>query len=371
MSTSSGNNIMSNTENFLPLHGGDIVAASERYGIGIEEWVDLSTGVNPEPYPVDKIPLEAFYQLPYLRPEFYRAARAYYQAAHLLPVTGTQVAIQVLPKLLSNLPILIPEVGYQEHLKHWRKAGAATHFYPSFERAETLCAIDQSLQSNNRQHLLIINPNNPTGLVMEQEQILRWSQKLADGAYLIIDEAFMDIIPETSLLTQALPDNVIILRSFGKFFGLAGVRLGFVFANPLLLKSFANTLGIWQVNGPAQHLAIQALEDKAWQQRARIKIADAARCTQQLFKGLIQQQSVHKIIHTDLFSSYIMPQYQAVHISEYFAQAGILLRVIPLKNHQAIVRVGILSTTNTQALTYAQQVVNSYGKQSPQVLDAL
>jgi cobalamin biosynthetic protein CobC len=116
------------TEVFLPLHGGDIVSASQRYDVAIDDWIDLSTGINPEHYPVDNIPLQSYCRLPYITDTFNNAVNHYYLADNkvqkniaFLAVAGTQVAIQALPSLLENFPVLLPKVGYQEHRQHWQK----------------------------------------------------------------------------------------------------------------------------------------------------------------------------------------------------------------------------------------------------------
>ena len=110
-----GNNV-----NSPPPHGGDVLRASRDYHIPRDQWLDLSTGINPDPYPVDHISPDSFFQLPYIRPEFNDAVTRYYAHDHFLAVAGTQVAIQALPQILANDAVLLPDVGYQEHALHWQ-----------------------------------------------------------------------------------------------------------------------------------------------------------------------------------------------------------------------------------------------------------
>ncbi|MFT7388149.1 MAG: cobalamin biosynthetic protein CobC [Candidatus Endobugula sp.] len=386
------------TDVFLPLHGGDIVSASQRYDIAIDDWIDLSTGINSEHYPVDNIPLQSYCRLPYITDTFTNAVNHYYLADNktqkslaFLAVAGTQVGIQALPSLLAKFPVLLPKVGYQEHRQHWQKNAAlnatlsaknnsnSINDYPSLNLQEAIEHIHQALTKNNKQHIVIINPNNPTGLMFDKKQLLSWANMLHKDAYLIVDEAFIDSTPENSLLNAltnpalnpvtdpVLPHNIIVLRSFGKFFGLAGIRLGFVFSNKHLIQQLANAVGIWQVNGPAQSLAIAALQDKQWQEEAIIKIKRNANHTQDCCQHLIslsQQQyhhhhHHHHHHHSDLFSSYFFSRDQAISINHSLALSGILTRVIELDSSHAILRIGTLSAEDKTSADRLSTAIDS------------
>ncbi|MEW5057127.1 MAG: pyridoxal phosphate-dependent class II aminotransferase [Cycloclasticus sp.] len=351
---------MSRVKLHQPLHGGDLAAASQRYGVATEDWLDLSTGINPEAYPFQGLSAAAFCQLPYLSAEFQLAAKNYYAVDTLLAVSGSQAVIQALPHILQQKTLLIPEVGYQEYAKHWRKAGGLTEAYPSFDAADSQAAIQQALCKQPNQHLLIINPNNPTGLQLSADELLHYASLLAAGAYLIVDEAFADLRPEKSVLQQALPDNVIVLRSFGKFFGLAGVRLGFVMANERVLQALNTRLGLWQINGPAQELAIKAFNDTAWQNQSRQGIADNASFCEALFEPLMQMSGLIKGIHCGLFSSYLLDRQAAYQIFEYFARAGILFRVVEVNEQVAILRIGLFSKRAGQHTLNVKHAVAAY-----------
>ena len=363
------------TKKFNPLHGGNLVSASAHFGIPVDQWIDLSTGINPEHYPIDKLPLSSYCTLPYISNEFLLSVTNYYTPAyiqnntcpkkipdHFLAVSGTQTAIQVLPTLLPAFPILLPEVGYQEYRQQWQNRALPTHDYPSIDNDAASLYIDQAIKQQPQQHILVINPNNPTGITFSKEQLFHWAKKLDPQAYLIVDEAFIDSTPNNSVLTNALPsdmpDNVIVLRSFGKFFGLAGIRLGFIFANTTILHLLEKAIGIWQVNGPAQAIAITALNDSAWQQGNRIVIAKNAIFTQNLCTTI--QEKCDHFIHSDLFSSYYFSRIQAEHINQQLALADILTRVISIDDNKAILRIGVLSSQPTEkATTISKHVGNT------------
>lgn len=359
--------VINNAEKNLPLHGGDIVSASIRYNIPIDDWIDLSTGINPEYYATDSVKTDDYCRLPYISHDFYKAAKHYYlqeqkEEITALAVAGTQVAIQTLPHLLKNYPVLVPDIGYQEHRLHWQKNQSTIISYPAESLTAATAFIETSIAQNNRQHLVIINPNNPSGMTFDKQQLIEWAKKLDRSACLIVDEAFIDSTPKNSVLTEPLPNNVIVLRSFGKYFGLAGIRLGFVFSSPQIIQTLQEAIGIWQVNGPAQALAIAALNDTTWQQRMIQTIQDNALHTQQYCQSL--EKISQKVIHSDLFSSYFMPTDKALMINQRLAEQGILTRVVLLNralettrktsskengNSNAILRIGRISKNDAFA----------------------
>lgn len=348
--------------NPLLLHGGDIRSASQQYGIPVDQWIDLSTGINPVPYPVEHLPPEAYHHLPYVQPELLERASEYYRNSNLLPVPGSQSVIALLPGCLPSAAVLVPEVGYQEHVNHWRQSGADITSYPAFDMADAVAFIDAALVDNPRQHLVVINPNNPTGLCFAAEQLERWAERLADGCYLIVDEAFVDTNAGGSVLVSHFQDNMIVLRSFGKFFGLAGIRLGFVFAHQRVLARLQAYLGAWSVNGPAQSIAIAALGNVVWQQQAQDEIEQSARLTQEVFRPLLGEQAEWGecvVTHQPLFSTYRVAQERAQHLTQYLAERGILLRYLSLagSDSDALVRIGILNRKNSPSVACVTEAV--------------
>jgi cobalamin biosynthetic protein CobC len=346
-------------------HGGDIQSASEQFDIPLDQWIDLSTGISSFAYPVKKllgtIDPSVFERLPYLQKEFLINAAQYYGNSSLLAVPGTQSAIGLLPACLasytshftrtdtSSFPILLPNIGYQEHKTAWEKlskesgseeSASTCAYYDAFDLRQATSLIDLSLQKNPRQHLLVINPNNPTGQQFSLKQLQSWASRLAGGGHLIVDEAFIDTQAENSILSLPLAKNVVVYRSFGKFFGLAGMRVGFVFANQKLLNILQEKIGLWAINGPAQNIVTQACVDRQWQQTARAEIHKASALSQTLFAALFANLKVTATHLDSLFSSYCLDESLAEKLLHFFASQGVLLRKIPLQNGEAILRIG-------------------------------
>lgn len=242
-------------------HGGALRAVAIRYGIALNQWLDLSTGINPRGWPVPPVPTPVWRRLPEEDDGLERAAAAYYGTDQLLPVPGSQAAIQALPALrgISRVGILTP--GYNEYARAWRYYG---HTVVPLAAA----AIDSALADIDV--LVLGNPNNPTGARFTPETLLGWRIQLAQrGGWLVVDEAFMDATPEQTLTPQTDLPGLIVLRSLGKFFGLAGIRVGFVLCEDVLRNRLQEHLGPWAVNGPGRWIAARALLDRGWQRETR------------------------------------------------------------------------------------------------------
>jgi cobalamin biosynthetic protein CobC len=309
-------------------HGGQLIEIAKQYEIPLDEWIDLSTGINPNGYPANGIPESVWNRLPENNDKLVETAAQYYQCHtnSLLPVSGTQFAIQVIPGLFSQSTIGLIQPGYYEHAKHWKKHN---HTIVSFEHnpendAETNLALIN--QINKKIHeldvLLIINPNNPTGLIFSKQQLLQWQEiLLKQNSYLIVDEAFMDSNTCNSLISSISRPNLIILRSTGKFFGLAGIRLGFVFSNQSILNKISELQGPWPISGPSRWLAQKALADAQWQKETLVEIQKNSRRLQSLL-------SIHHLKPnggTDLYQ-WIKTSY-ATKIYHHLNKHGILTRL--------------------------------------------
>ncbi|QWP78672.1 threonine-phosphate decarboxylase [Lysobacter sp. K5869] len=245
-------------------HGGRLLRAARRYGIPASDWLDLSTGINPETWPVPDIPARAWHRLPEDDDGLAEIAADYYAAPRVLPVAGSQAAIQALPELRSRSRVGVLAPGYAEHAHAWRRAGHAV---------ETLSADELLAQRARFDVVVLIHPNNPGGDRFEREALLALHEELqARGGWLLIDEAFMDATPERSLCGETGREGLIVLRSAGKFFGLAGARAGFVCAAPDLLAALRDRLGPWTLTGPARHVLRHALADRDWQRRMRAQL---------------------------------------------------------------------------------------------------
>ncbi len=294
-------------------HGGRLRAASLRHGIALGDWLDLSTGIAPYGWALPSIPAAAWSRLPETDDGLEAAARDYYGVANLLPVAGSQAAIQALPRLLRNARVGIVSPAYAEHAAAWQREG---HKLLALSEAAVNRALDRL------DVLLLINPNNPSGRRFEREQLLVWHARLAErGGWLVVDEAFIDCTPEQSLAPHSDLPGLIVLRSFGKFFGLAGIRLGFVLAQQALLDRLAELLGPWAVSGPSRAVATALLQDQAGQQAQRQRLlADGERLA-----ALLTNQGLAPAGGCALFQFCCTPLAALLH--EFLATNGILTRL--------------------------------------------
>jgi len=293
-------------------HGGKLRAAANQYGIPLAGWLDLSTGINPNGWPVPAVPAACWQRLPEEEDELVAAASDYYQAPLLLPVAGSQAAIQVLPTLRAACRVGIISPSYAEHATAWLRAG---------HNVQTLTLEKIERHINELDVLLLINPNNPTGETFEREQLLAWRQQLARrGGWLIVDEAFIDATPQHSLASESQLPGLIVLRSLGKFFGLAGVRVGFVLAESILLDQLHEQLGPWTVSTPSRWVTSQALRDDSWQQQTRQQLRQQ---TEQLIQ-LLTSVGLTPVGGTVLFQWAVTSE--AAEIHRQLAEQGILTR---------------------------------------------
>jgi cobalamin biosynthesis protein CobC len=245
-------------------HGGRLREAAARYGIALDAWLDLSTGINPNGWPVPAPPPLAWSRLPEDNDGLEDAARDYYGADTLLAVAGTQAVIQALPQLRRLCRVGILHPGYAEHAHAWRRAG---HAVMTVARERVPDAV------SSEDVLVLIHPNNPTGAHFSTAQLLGWHAELAArGGWLVVDEAFIDATPAGSLAPYCPRPGLIVLRSLGKFFGLAGARVGFVLAPASLLRQLHAALGPWCVAAPSRWVATLAMRDRRWQQTARTRL---------------------------------------------------------------------------------------------------
>lgn len=246
-------------------HGGRLLRAARRYGIPLSRWLDLSTGVNPDSWPVPAIPPRAWHRLPEDDDGLVEAACRYYGARYVLPVAGSQAAIQALPLLRPHSRVGVLAPGYAEHAHAWARAGHAVERLPPSELLDQQARFDV---------IVLIHPNNPAGDTFERERLLCLRDALAiRGGWLVVDEAFMDATPEASLCADIGDEGLIVLRSVGKFFGLAGARAGFVCASPALLRALRAALGPWTLAGPTRHVVQRAFADVQWQAEARVRLS--------------------------------------------------------------------------------------------------
>ena len=293
-------------------HGGALRAAATRYRIPLSDWLDVSTGINPQGWPVPPIPATVWQRLPEAGDGLEDAAAAYYGTPYLLPVAGSQAAIQALPLLREQGRVGVLHPGYAEHAYAWRRAG---------HEVEALAVEALNRAVDRLEALVLIHPNNPAGQRFDQATLLDWRARLAArGGWLVVDEAFMDATPEDSLASYIGLPGLIVLRSLGKFFGLAGARMGFALAEPTLLERLREALGPWTVSGPARWVATQALNDREGQARMRVELHRSGR----RLADLLKRQRLPVAGGTALFQWVPLPE--AEFWQDALARRGILVR---------------------------------------------
>ncbi len=254
-------------------HGGNLAAARRLFPGAPEPWIDLSTGINAKPYPVGELSAASWRRLPEENATTAleaAAGRAYGapESAAVVAAPGTQSLIGLLPLLLPARRVGVLDFTYAEHALCWSQAGA---------QVETVGSLDALATFD---HGVIVNPNNPDGrLVAPQDLLALASQMGAKGGRLIVDEAFVDLLPKGASVAPLLPEaGLIVLRSFGKAYGLAGLRLGFALAGPADAALIRRALGPWPVSGAAIEVGLRALGDDAWLSETRAQAhRDAAR----------------------------------------------------------------------------------------------
>lgn len=249
-------------------HGGDLDRAISLYGGTRQSWLDLSTGINPHAYHLPDIAQDCWANLPdhALFETAERAAqKAYNTDARCVPLAGAQQAIQLYPSLVpkggNDARLLNPT--YNEHEAQLKRHGWQVSLC---ENLDDLRGADCAV---------VVNPNNPDGQVFSPQQLATLGDEVGT---LIIDESFCDPHPEASLLPRLDKQmrNCIILRSFGKFYGLAGMRLGFVCGTGPMIEAMADGAGKWNVSGPALVVGSAALQDVTWRDEMISRLAQEA-----------------------------------------------------------------------------------------------
>ncbi len=326
-------------------HGGNLHEAFQQYNIPLADWLDLSTGINPQHYPIPSMDSSAWQRLPENHDGLIEAACSYYGCQSLLPAAGSQAVLQILPRLRSSCRIAMPANMYQEHAHAWR------------QHKHQVILLDEIPSDNQLKQLdvlLLCNPNNPTGNRYSKNQLLTWYQHLAENnGWLIIDEAFMDTTPYASLADHSHLPGLIILRSLGKFFGLAGARVGFVLAQASLLLQAEAMLGPWALSGPSRIIAKAALQDTVWQTKTRQQLETQS---QHLAK-LLSEHHLTPLNGTSLFQ-YVITDHAFI-IHQALAKQGIWVRLFEQPN---ALRFGLPPEDGWQTLSSALKCFTSDSK---------
>ena len=289
-------------------HGGNLDAAQARFGG--TDWIDLSTGINRQPYPVPNLPTSVWTDLPTASATSAlteTAQAAFDTRAPVLALAGAQAAIQLVPRLLAPGHAAVLTPTYNEHAASLRNAG--------WQVAET----DRLAGLAGADLAVVVNPNNPDGRAQSRADLLALAQ---DVGCLVVDESFIEATPHLSLAAHA-GDRVIVLRSFGKFWGLAGLRLGFVLASKAHIARLSDMAGPWPVSGAALELGRIALADAAWQEATIQRL----RQDSQRLDELAQQAGWQLVGGTALFRTYATPD--ASQAQAGLAEARIWSRIFP------------------------------------------
>jgi cobalamin biosynthetic protein CobC len=332
------------------LHGGQLQQVAKQYNIPPLAWLDVSTGIAPSSYPIPEIPLNVWQQLPQQNSALLAAAQEYYQCSALLLTNGSQAIIKALPALYrqnnaNTQAVYLPERGYKEHAQAWKNAGYNLHFYQ-----EQLPKMTDILPNSV---LVVINPNNPTGHFFNREVINQYHGQLKKlNGLLVLDEAFIDVMPDNqSYCSQVEDKHCLVLRSFGKFFGLAGIRIGFLVANNYWCEVFKELLGPWQINGPAQLIAQHALQDTRWQATQRLTLHQRRMAQEQMFKQVFPRAMLRDSNGCDLFLTLSFHQQEtAKKLYQLLCQQGVYCR---LSDEQDTLRFGICSEEDFERLEHA------------------
>jgi cobalamin biosynthetic protein CobC len=260
-------------------HGGDLGGLRLAYPDAPEPWLDLSTGINPVPYPVPPVEASAWTRLPEAAAlaGLREAAAGAYGAptpGHVVAAPGTQILIETLPRLVAPTRVAVLGPTYAEHAAAWARAGHAV------EEVADIAALGEARVA------VIVDPNNPDGRTHPLPARLALAEAMAArGGLLVADEAFADLEPVESLCPQVRP-GLVVLRSFGKTYGLAGLRLGFAVTEPGTAARIAEALGPWAVSGPALAIGTAALSDEGWRAaQARARGAEAARLDRMILRA--------------------------------------------------------------------------------------
>lgn len=294
-------------------HGGGLDAAIATYGGTRAGWLDLSTGINPVPYPLPDLPADAWTALPdaAAQARLLEAARQFWhvpEGAGILAAPGASALIAQMPRLAAPGRVHIPQPTYNEHAAAFAAHGWTVTDTP--DRADAQ---------------VVVHPNNPTGAWHDAETLT--------APLVVIDESFADVAPDRSLIRLADQPGRVVLKSFGKFWGLAGLRLGFAIAHPDTIARLAGWLGPWPVSGPALSIGAAALSDTQWARDTRTRLnEDAAR-----LDALMLRAGARLTGGTSLFRLYEVND--AAAWQDHLARAHVWSRIFPYS--QTLLRLGL------------------------------
>jgi cobalamin biosynthetic protein CobC len=297
-------------------HGGRLSLARRQFPNALQPWLDLSTGVNPRPYPLPVLATEVWSRLPdedAFAATQKAAERSYHvpSGAQVVAGAGVQSFIQLIPYAFPARRVAVLGFTYTEHAACWHAAGAVV------ETIETLAQFDDRFDA-----CVVVNPNNPDGRCIEVEQLIACAKRIErSNQLLIIDESFIDFTPRHSAVALSVLVNVIVLRSFGKAYGLPGLRLGFALCHAVKADLLRQMLGPWSVSGPALAIGACALPDREWLNTSAIRCEQEA----QRLDQLLMRNGFELIGGTSLFRLVRRPSAHETYLK--LCQHGVLVRM--------------------------------------------
>lgn len=292
-------------------HGGNIDWAMRRWGGDAADWIDLSTGINRVPYPVPDLSPEAWTRLPprsAIESLIDAARAAWATPSAILPVAGAQAAIQMVPRLLPPGQAKVLTPTYNEHAASLRTAGW------------NVKEVSVPAELAGSDLAVLVNPNNPDGRTHRPEDLRQLAEQVG---LLVVDESFGDPRPDLSLTPDIPRDNILILRSFGKFYGLAGLRLGFILGSPARIAALSAMAGPWPISGAAIEIGCRAMADRDWAEATVLRLRSETGRIDRLAEGA----GWRLVGGCELFRTYETPDAAAA--QERLAQHRIWSRIFP------------------------------------------
>jgi len=298
-------------------HGGNLQEAEVQFGRPAAGWLDLSTGINAEAYPATDIAASSLQLLSQQSSldALLAAARHYYRVPEAVAITaapGSQSVLQHLPSIVPTGQVAIIGQTYAEHAKTWA------------EHDHRVAVVENTADAEAANVTVVVNPNNPDGRLFRATELIDHARaKTGAASLLVVDEAFTDTVPEESIVPLLRNENALVIRSFGKFFGLPGLRLGFAIGAPDIIANLERRLGPWAVAGPALEIGARALRDDVWIDAARKQLT--TRC--EALDQILQNADLSVAGGTALFR-FIVDK-RAQRLFKHLGEAGIFTRSFP------------------------------------------
>ncbi len=307
-------------------HGGRLSAARGAFPDAPQPWLDLSTGVNPQPWPGPRASADDLARLPdpQALAELEHLAAAAFGAdpARICAVPGAEAGLRALPTLTGAQNVAIVQPTYDGHAQAWAAAGLSS-------KPIAL----SGLEAATAQALILVHPNNPDGARLDPAGLEALARHRSErGRWTLLDESFVDATPRLSLAAAAIP-RLVVLRSFGKFYGLAGVRLGFVLAEPSLIERLRARLGDWPISAEALAAGRGAYSDPDWAAATRARLAEDG----ERLAGLLAAAGFEPVGATALF--HLVRHPDAAARFEALCRQGVLVR--PFSHDPTWLRFGL------------------------------